>query len=321
VTDSGGNKVGEMRYTPWGETRYQGGTTPIDYHYTGQREESGIGLYYYNARWYDAKLGRFAQADTVSGGGMTGDDRYSYVKNSPLNKIDPSGHETCNSGYGPADRSCKEAQLKEDEKRKKYNDELALFGVYLTNQSEMSLLAIHAILDAVRAIADRLLQTYVNMNWNSPYAAFKEAMKNTPINITWGGEGGPSCRGVNEYGCTESDGSGITFWNLSGDVYSNLASMTNNVVHEFGHIFQIRSGDYFPFGTYDRDDVLRPELVPDRYRMWQQSTSDWWPEIFADMFVAWVYNAWNTDLVTLRKTQLQEQMTTTISSARGGALN
>jgi hypothetical protein len=37
------NKIGEMRYTPWGETRYQGGTPPTDYGYTGQREEAGIG--------------------------------------------------------------------------------------------------------------------------------------------------------------------------------------------------------------------------------------------------------------------------------------
>jgi hypothetical protein len=51
VVDSAGNKVseirytpwGETRYTPWGETRYQGGTPPTDYGYTGQREEAGIG--------------------------------------------------------------------------------------------------------------------------------------------------------------------------------------------------------------------------------------------------------------------------------------
>jgi RHS repeat-associated protein len=65
VTDAGGNKVSEMRYEPWGETRYENGVTPTDYRYTGQREEEGIGLYYYGARWYDQDLGRFAQADTV----------------------------------------------------------------------------------------------------------------------------------------------------------------------------------------------------------------------------------------------------------------
>ncbi len=35
------------------------------YRFTGQREESKIGLYFHNARWYDPMLGRFVQADTV----------------------------------------------------------------------------------------------------------------------------------------------------------------------------------------------------------------------------------------------------------------
>jgi hypothetical protein len=43
----------------WGENRYTDGTTPTTYHFTGQREESGLGagVYFYGARWYDAALG------------------------------------------------------------------------------------------------------------------------------------------------------------------------------------------------------------------------------------------------------------------------
>jgi len=91
-----------MRYLPWGETRYEGGNTPTNYHYTGQREEAGIGLYYYNARWYDAKLGRFAQADTEIQGlkeekgkipfYVIAWDRYNYANNNPQKYIDPTGH-------------------------------------------------------------------------------------------------------------------------------------------------------------------------------------------------------------------------------------
>jgi len=46
--------------------------------------ESSFGLYYYNARWYDPQLGRFAQADTIVPGGAQGLDRYAYVNNNPL---------------------------------------------------------------------------------------------------------------------------------------------------------------------------------------------------------------------------------------------
>jgi len=36
---------------PYGETR--SGAMPTDYQFTGQRRESGLGLYDYNARYYD----------------------------------------------------------------------------------------------------------------------------------------------------------------------------------------------------------------------------------------------------------------------------
>jgi RHS repeat-associated protein len=65
TTDASGNKVAELRYTPWGETRDADEQTPTAYRYTGQREEASIGLYFYNARWVDPELGRFSQADTV----------------------------------------------------------------------------------------------------------------------------------------------------------------------------------------------------------------------------------------------------------------
>ena len=50
-TDAGGSKVSEMRYYPYGERRSGGVFT--DRRYTGQREEVGLGLYDYNARYDD----------------------------------------------------------------------------------------------------------------------------------------------------------------------------------------------------------------------------------------------------------------------------
>jgi RHS repeat-associated protein len=93
-------KVADIQFKAWGETRSSTGTTPTDYQFTGQRNESGIGLYYYNARWYDASLGRFAQADTVIPGGVQGYDRYAYVNNSPMNGTDPSGYDAINIPWG-----------------------------------------------------------------------------------------------------------------------------------------------------------------------------------------------------------------------------
>lgn len=91
---SAGSKSAELRYKAWGENRYSSGTTPTTYRFTGQREESTIGLYFYNARWYDAALGRFVQADTIvpEPGNPQSLNRYSYTLNNPVRYTDPSGH-------------------------------------------------------------------------------------------------------------------------------------------------------------------------------------------------------------------------------------
>ncbi|MFZ5878746.1 MAG: RHS repeat-associated core domain-containing protein, partial [Chloroflexota bacterium] len=103
TTNSTGTVTSEMRYTACplrytagvlreGETRFTNGTSPSNYRYTGQRQEASFGLYFYNARWYDSALGRFAQADTIVPGGVQGLDRYAYVNNNAVRYIDPSGH-------------------------------------------------------------------------------------------------------------------------------------------------------------------------------------------------------------------------------------
>jgi len=70
--------------------------------YTGQRLEAEIGLYFYNARFYDATLGRFAQADTIipGAGNVLALDRYAYVQNNSLRYNDSSGHMPCEYANG-----------------------------------------------------------------------------------------------------------------------------------------------------------------------------------------------------------------------------
>jgi RHS repeat-associated protein len=96
VTDANGAVINETKYKAWGETRYSSGTEQTKYQYTGQYSYvSDFGLHFYNARWYDSSLSRFAQADTIVPSGVQGLDRYAYANNSPLMYIDPSGHVNC----------------------------------------------------------------------------------------------------------------------------------------------------------------------------------------------------------------------------------
>jgi len=96
TTDAAGNKVSEVRYKAWGEVRYATDGMPTKYQYTGQFSyETEFGLYFYNARWYDSTLGRFAQADTIipeQTQGVQAWDRYAYTNINPLRYTDPSGH-------------------------------------------------------------------------------------------------------------------------------------------------------------------------------------------------------------------------------------
>ena len=94
ATNATGGVTSEMRYYPYGETRWSAGTMATDRRFTGQREETGLGLYDYVARRYDPRLGRFLQADTVvpDPANPQSLNRYAYVYNSPLIYADPLGH-------------------------------------------------------------------------------------------------------------------------------------------------------------------------------------------------------------------------------------
>jgi RHS repeat-associated protein len=58
--------------------------------YTGREWDADAELFYYRARWYDAKLGQFVSQDPI--GFAAGDSNVRrYVANSPSDSIDPSG--------------------------------------------------------------------------------------------------------------------------------------------------------------------------------------------------------------------------------------
>jgi RHS repeat-associated protein len=93
VTLSGTTEAGEVRYRAFGATRFTSGTTPTSVRFTGQREEAALGLYFYNARWYDPALGHFLSPDTVvpDPGNALDYHRYAYVRFNPLKYEDGSG--------------------------------------------------------------------------------------------------------------------------------------------------------------------------------------------------------------------------------------
>ncbi len=93
MVNADGSGLQTQGYMPWGETRFGGVAT--EYQYTGQYRLASLGLDWYNSRWYDSSLGRFAQADSViplASQGVQAFDRYSYVNNNPIRYVDTNGH-------------------------------------------------------------------------------------------------------------------------------------------------------------------------------------------------------------------------------------
>jgi RHS repeat-associated protein len=88
LVDSEGNLQAQYTYEPFGRTDTTGGASSNSLRYTG-REDDGTGLYYYRARYYSPTLQRFISEDPLDF--RAGFNAYTYVLNSPLNGVDPSG--------------------------------------------------------------------------------------------------------------------------------------------------------------------------------------------------------------------------------------
>lgn len=105
----GAGKDSVYSYDPWGERRdptdwsgkpattAQGGESDLTPRgYTDHEMLDDMGLVHMNGRIYDPLLGRFLSADKLVDGhtNLQGFNRYSYLKNNPLNATDPTGYES-----------------------------------------------------------------------------------------------------------------------------------------------------------------------------------------------------------------------------------
>ena len=306
MTDATGTVVSQTRYKAWGEVRHQSGVTPTEYGFTGQFSHAAdFGLMFYNARWYDVSLGRFAQADSIIPPGVQGLDRYAYVNNSPMNYVDPSGHDPW---WCEGDDLCMFNWM-EDHTSGGGDGYFAEYGVKV--DAEFNKTQRRAIMAGIFAVGGKFAES--RGNGESAASAFRAVFDegvSFELDEKCDGCRAGKIKGTNKLcgsdytspGCVPggafTSGTTITFASFNGENVNNFFKMTLNVVHELGHVYYGEVGNPTIGSAFSRDALI-PNSCDGCYE-WQQhppsmnaTGEDILTELFGDTFVAWTYGAWN----------------------------
>ena len=91
TVDSTPSVLANYNYNPYGVP--EGSSVPADYGFTGEPQNTGGGLIYLRARWYNAGTGHFGTHDPLLGwpNQPQSQQYYMYGYDDPANRIDPSG--------------------------------------------------------------------------------------------------------------------------------------------------------------------------------------------------------------------------------------
>ncbi|PKK99092.1 MAG: hypothetical protein CVV57_04600 [Tenericutes bacterium HGW-Tenericutes-2] len=99
IVDKDGTIIVEYQYDAWGNIISKVDNSGFNlsdinaYTYRGYRYDSEINLYYLNSRYYNPEIGRFINADGLTGnpGNKLSNNMYIYVDNNPIMGYDPTG--------------------------------------------------------------------------------------------------------------------------------------------------------------------------------------------------------------------------------------
>jgi RHS repeat-associated protein len=310
TTDADGNELASMRYKAWGETRLATGSMNTDYEFTGQRTVAEIGLHFYNARWYDSSLSRFAQADSIIPPGVQGLDRYAYVNNSPLNYVDPSGHMCTDpedlwspgcdgSGGAPPNQaplpsgggSTNLLNFQIEGNMQWTEPEMAGFNQYATDVAQSYANVVNAVLHAqCMATGNPHNEPCDSI---SPTDAFHN-IHGGPVNVI---RKSGSCGDILGESCWGFAAAPNEIWIFSNATPNIISTHPQLIVHELGHGFaqagHVRGFDWVYAGVPEnRSGYYGPNYS------WQLSTDMAASEIYADMFLGWVYGKWDVNKKT-----------------------
>jgi len=264
----------------------------------------------YRARFYHPVLARFIQPDTLipDPSNPQAFNRYSYVANRPVNFNDPSGHDPW---WCEGDDLCMYDWFN-THTTTGGDSYFAEYGVELHGEWD----AYHkrAVIGAISKIGSKFatergrgetaaqafkaIYGYVTITWdkNCYYCRTPKQIRECGNNFAGScAAGGGLTTGAHS----------ITFASMTGEGRHDTFRSILNVVHEFGHVYDNLLGfgprNDMPADFWrNRARILHPNIDRasgkpcDECLLWQQNRTPSPTETFADMFIAWTYDVWNT---------------------------
>ena len=308
VNASTGDVV-QTRYKPWGEVRWtsENKTLPTRYTFTGQYSyisdsatdltaSASFGLMFYNARWYDPMLGRFAQADTVMPGGVQGLDRYAYVNNSPVMYTDPTGHCT-----DPTDYACRQSAGNAGNNAPplppllEFEHEKGANPITLAEQAALNASAQDVANALAREINSHCTQVQME-NGQCHHVTSQEAFYGVydgPVEVR---RVNRDCNCAMQWIHDDPNDLYIAVYNDIPTQY--ILDNPRLFVHELGHAFLWFSNNNNPIPG----NALNANGFYQMEGGYEYRLEDTPREFFADMFLGWVYGKWEVFWGTTRRT-------------------
>jgi RHS repeat-associated protein len=99
LSNGAGALANTYTYDSYGKLIASTGSLTNPFQYTARELDPETGIYEYRRRYFDQNIGRFMSEDPIAFRG--GPDFYSYVRNSPVNFIDPFGWTSNCPLFGP----------------------------------------------------------------------------------------------------------------------------------------------------------------------------------------------------------------------------
>jgi len=295
ITNTTGAITYASAYDPYGVVASTSGSSQTSYGYTN--EYTSQGLIYLRSRVYFPESGRFTTKDTWEGdvNYPLSLNKWNYVEGNPINFVDPKGRSSVSLNFGTYedDYDDKHRSVPHWTNKEAYTVETALGRIAWAYANAYNKEAARRVSEECDPILNAVLLEKID-----PFTAFHK-VHGGRVTFKW-----------NSFGANGYWGRAISpqkVWFYSNTPKDLLSSYIGQrfVTHEMGHVFENAYSEvYQQYTGTDKEYKPARNLVATNNNLnnrngfagvfldWQWSNDSSSGEIFADMFVGWVFNSW-----------------------------